>query len=114
MKNNSVLDYSQDQILFAQFAKALSHPARIKILGILYDSSPKTCGELVDYLPLSQPSVSQHLLELKKAGLIFAEQAHPKVSYYFDKNSFEIGVRIFKNMILKDMFDKHIKSKLEL
>lgn len=109
----SELNYTQDQIDFAAFAKALSHPARIRILGILFKNSPLTCGEIVKLLPLSQPSVSQHLKELIKAGLVSALHEHPKVKYSFKNSSFEIGVRVFKNVILKEMFDKHIKDQLE-
>ena len=105
--------YTQDQIDFAAFAKALAHPARIRIIGILYKHSPLTCGEIVKLLPLSQPSVSQHLKELKKAKLVSAVHEHPKVNYYFENKSLEIGVRAFNNSILKEMFDKHIKHQLD-
>ena len=54
----------------AATAKALSHPVRIKILKILAERDACICGEIVDRLPLSQSTVSQHLKELKKAGLI--------------------------------------------
>ncbi len=52
------------------FAKALSHPARIQILKALALRQSCICGELVEALPLAQSTVSQHLKELKKAGLI--------------------------------------------
>ena len=54
----------------AQFAKALSHPARIAILKVLAQKNECVCGEIVEVLPLAQSTVSQHLKELKEAGLI--------------------------------------------
>lgn len=105
-------EYTPDQIAFAEFAKALAHPARIRILGLLYKQSPLTCGEIVEYLPLSQPSVSQHLKELLKAGLVSSVHSHPKVKYYFENKSLEIGVKAFSNVILKEMFEDYIKGKI--
>jgi DNA-binding transcriptional ArsR family regulator len=65
----------------ASFAKAISHPARLAILKYL--SETKTCisGEISDYLPLSRTTVSQHLTELKKLGLIHGEIDGLKVNY---------------------------------
>ena len=54
----------------AKYAKALSHPARIAILKLLIKKQACICGDIVEVLPLSQSTVSQHLKELKEAGLI--------------------------------------------
>ena len=54
----------------ASFAKAIAHPARIEILKELAKRNTCVCGEIVDVLPLAQSTVSQHLKELLKAGLI--------------------------------------------
>ena len=59
----------EDQRL-AELAKVLSHPARIEILRILAERQSCVCGEVVEVLPLAQATVSQHLKELKQAGLI--------------------------------------------
>ena len=74
-------EFSQDEIKLAELAKAISHPARIKILNIL--NKNKTCitGELVEMLPLSQATVSQHLKELRDAGLITGEIDGPRMCY---------------------------------
>jgi DNA-binding transcriptional ArsR family regulator len=53
----------------AKYAKALSHPARVAILKILIQKNACICGDIVEELPLSQSTVSQHLKELKAAGL---------------------------------------------
>jgi len=54
----------------ASIAKALGHPARIAIVEFLAKSDACICTDIVDILPLSQPTVSQHLKELKSAGII--------------------------------------------
>ena len=74
-------EFSKIEIEIAEIAKALSHPARIKILKILNDLSSCMVGSIVDLLPLSQSTVSQHLKELKRVGLIQGEIEGPKVCY---------------------------------
>jgi DNA-binding transcriptional ArsR family regulator len=65
----------------SQVCKALSHPARLAILNTLADRGACICGEIVDFLPLSQATVSQHLKVLKQAGLITGEVDGPKSCY---------------------------------
>ena len=65
----------------AAFAKAMSHPARIAILKILAQRNECICGEIVDVLPLAQSTVSQHLKELKEAGLISGSVDGPRSCY---------------------------------
>ncbi len=62
--------FRKNEIQAARIAKALSHPARIAILRILSKRNECVCGEIVDGLPLAQATVSQHLKELKAAGII--------------------------------------------
>jgi len=69
----------------ADIAKALSHPARVKILRILNASNCCMVGNLVNILPLSQSTVSQHLKELKRAGLIKGKIEGPRVNYCLDE-----------------------------
>ena len=73
----------------AKHAKALSHPARIAILRLLAKKQTCVCGELVDELPLSQSTISQHLKELKDAGLIKGEIEGAKVCYCIDKEEWQ-------------------------
>ena len=54
----------------ARYARALAHPARVAILKLLINKQACICGDIVDELPLSQSTVSQHLKELKTSGLI--------------------------------------------
>lgn len=62
--------FSIEENELAEFAKALGHPARIAILSELARRKTCVCGEIVEVLPLAQSTVSQHLKELKEAGLI--------------------------------------------
>ena len=69
----------------AELAKALSHPARIRILNILIDKNVCMCGQIVELMPLAQSTVSQHLRELKRVGLIRGEIEGPKTCYCLDE-----------------------------
>jgi len=73
----------------AAYAKALGHPARIAILQVLIKKQACICGDIVDELPLSQSTVSQHLKELKEAGLIKGEIEGTKVCYCIDEKEWE-------------------------
>src|SRR6478672_581025 len=73
----------------ARYAKALSHPARIAILKLLIKKQACICGDIVDELPLSQSTVSQHLKELKEAGLIKGDIDGAKVCYCIDQDEWE-------------------------
>jgi len=73
----------------ALFAKALAHPARIAILKVLAQKNECVCGEIVDVLPLAQSTVSQHLKELKEAGLIKGTIEGPRSCYCINWKAFE-------------------------
>jgi DNA-binding transcriptional ArsR family regulator len=77
-------EFSTGDIWLADVAKALSHPARIKILKILNEIDSCMVGNIVDQLPLAQATVSQHLKELKRVGLIQGEIDGPKICYCVD------------------------------
>jgi DNA-binding transcriptional ArsR family regulator len=74
-------EFTKTDTWLADIAKALSHPARIRILKILTEMNVCMCGDIVGLLPLSQSTVSQHLKELKRVGLIQGEIEGPKVCY---------------------------------
>jgi len=74
-------EFSKAEAELAEIAKALSHPARIKILKILNDLDSCMVGSIVDLMPLSQSTVSQHLNELKRVGLIQGSIRGPKICY---------------------------------
>ena len=62
--------FSEEQNQLASMAKVLGHPARISILQHIIDSKTCICGDLVDKIGLAQATISQHLRELKNAGII--------------------------------------------
>jgi DNA-binding transcriptional ArsR family regulator len=77
-------EFSVKDNRIATYAKALAHPARIAILKILIKRNSCICGDIVDELPLSQSTVSQHLKELKAARLIKGDIEGVKVCYCID------------------------------
>ncbi len=85
-------EFDEKEIRLAEYAKALSHPARIAILMRLAERSTCICGEIVEVLPLAQSTVSQHLGELKKAGLVLGEIDGPRSCYYINREALaELG-----------------------
>ena len=78
----------------AKYAKALSHPARIAIIKLLVQKQTCICGDIVDELPLSQSTVSQHLKELKAAGLIKGDIDGAKVCYCIDEREWAIAGKL--------------------
>lgn len=71
----------------ALLAKALGHPARVAIIRLLLRREACICGEIVEELPLAQSTVSQHLKQLKEAGLIRGEVDGPRVCYCVDEGA---------------------------
>lgn len=80
-------EFTKTQNELAVLAKALGHPARIAILQFLIKTKSCVCGDIVDELPLSQSTVSQHLKELKNAGLIKGDIDGPSVCYCIDEKA---------------------------
>ena len=80
--------FSQKEQDLAAFAKALAHPARIAILKVLAQRNECICGQIVDILPLAQSTVSQHLKELKTAGLINGTVDGPRSCYCINWKAF--------------------------
>lgn len=70
----------------AQLAKALGHPARLKILRFLLEWEECMVGAIVDQIPLAQSTISQHLKVLREAGLIYGEVDGPRICYCADQN----------------------------
>ena len=83
--------------------KALGHPARIAIVEFLMNAEGCICGDIVNELPLSQPTVSQHLRELKNAGIIKGSVEGNAICYCVDEKAIEKLQGYFK----------HISDKLE-
>jgi DNA-binding transcriptional ArsR family regulator len=91
--------FTEKQKLTARFAKAMGHPVRIYILGIL---SKQTCcysGDLSEVLPIAKSTLSQHLKELKNAGLIQGEIEPPKIKYCLNIENWKLAQKLFKNFL---------------
>lgn len=93
-KNES---FSDAQNTIAKIAKGLSHPARIAILEFLLTKDSCVCGDIVDELPLAQATVSQHLKELKRLGLIKGEISGTKVCYCINQSNWTTYKTILAN-----------------
>jgi ArsR family transcriptional regulator len=81
--------FTDKQNAIATLAKALGHPARIAIIEYLLKVDACICGDIVNELPLAQPTVSQHLKELKNAGLIKGEIEGNTICYCIDEKTIE-------------------------
>ncbi|SFS64118.1 ArsR/SmtB family transcription factor [Lutibacter maritimus] len=95
------IEYLEDTEELVRFAKALGHPTRIKILNYLENRSCCFTGDLVEVIPLAQSTISQHLKELKDAGLIQGEVNPPKIKYCINKKNWEKAKVLFQTF-----FDK--------
>tara|TARA_R110001592_G_C13142944_1_gene747481 strand:+ start:1777 stop:2106 length:330 start_codon:yes stop_codon:yes gene_type:complete len=78
------IKFSESQNRKAELFKALGHPARIAIIEFLINQNSCVCGDIVDELPLSQSTISQHLAALKSVGIIKGEIAGVKTCYCID------------------------------
>jgi len=98
MANKKSEHFHGDTAWLADVAKALSHPARVTILRILAKRNTCICGELVDSLPFSQSTVSQHLKELKRVGLIRGEIEGPRTCYCLDREVIRKARTVFEDL----------------
>ncbi len=96
MAEKIIESYTEADAQIAKFAKALGHPARIAILNLLASQNTCFCGDIVKELPIAQATVSQHLKELKDAGLIQGTIEPPKVKYCINKENWKLAKQVFK------------------
>jgi len=95
-RNLEDIEYKENTEALAKYAKALSHPTRIAILKRLENQSCCFTGDLVEELPLAQSTISQHLKELKNAGLIQGELKPPKIKYCINQENWNIAKSLFQ------------------
>lgn len=93
--------FTEHQNQIALLAKAMGHPARIAILEFLLESKSCICGDIVNELPLAQPTVSQHLKELKNAGLIKGNIEGNAICYCINEEGFEKIKAFFETLTCK-------------
>ena len=101
MAQNKKDEFSKKENELANFANAISHPARVAILKQIADRETCICGEIVEVLPLAQSTVSQHLKELLKAKLITGEIDGTKSCYCINWKTFEKFEKTFNGFFKK-------------
>ncbi len=98
--------FSSSENELARYAKALAHPARIAILNLLLKKQVCVCGDIVDELPLSQSTVSQHLKELKAIGLIRGEIEGVKICYCIDPVEWNKARKVLEQMLSVQLIER--------
>jgi ArsR family transcriptional regulator len=88
-----------EQIELARYAKALSHPVRIYILKLLSEQSCCYSGDLAEILPIARSTLSQHLKELKQAGLIQGTIRPPRIMYCLNREAWEKARKYFSEFL---------------
>ncbi len=91
--------YTVEEEQLARFAKAMGHPARIAILKFLASQDSCFFGDIHEVLPIAKATVSQHLSELKDAGLIQGEILPPKVKYCINQENWKLATTLFEAFI---------------
>ncbi len=90
--------FTEEQIKTARFAKALGHPVRMYILELLSKQACCYSGDLTEILPIAKSTLSQHLKELKNAGLIQGEIEAPKIKYCINLKNWALAKKLFKEL----------------
>lgn len=98
--------FTVDQNSIATLFKAFGHPARVAIMEYLMSVDSCICGDIVNELPLAQPTVSQHLKELKNAGLIKGSIEGNAICYCIDEKNIEKLQNYFANISAKLTYKK--------
>jgi predicted transcriptional regulator len=94
-------EYTREQEQLARFAKALGHPARVAILQML---ARQTCcyhGDMSEILPIAKSTLSQHLRELKEAGLIRGTITLPSVKYCINMENWNLAKKMFETLLIE-------------
>jgi predicted transcriptional regulator len=94
-RTTTEVNYSTKEETLARYAKALSHPVRIRILNFLEKQACCFTGELTEEIRLAQSTISQHLKELKDAGLIQGDVMPPRVKYCINQKAWAEAKKMF-------------------
>jgi DNA-binding transcriptional ArsR family regulator len=98
--------FTDQQNQIARVAKAFGHPARVAILQYLFKTDACICGDLVDEIGLAQPTISQHLKELKNLGLIKGSIEGTSVCYCIDTENWSQMKTVISQFLNQDLQDK--------
>lgn len=88
-----------DQKALARIAKAMGHPIRMYVLDLLSKQSCCYSGDLTEVLPIAKSTLSQHLKELKDAGLIQGEIEAPKIKYCLNQENWKVAKSLFNKFL---------------
>lgn len=91
--------FTEEQEQTARFAKALGHPVRIAILQLLHSQSCCYHGDMAEELPIAKSTLSQHLNELKKAGLIQGNITPPSVKYCINRENWDLAKKLLNALL---------------
>lgn len=91
--------FTKEQEQTARFAKALGHPIRIAILQLLNSQSCCYHGDMAEELPIAKSTLSQHLNELKDAGLIQGDVTPPSTKYCVNRANWELAKKLLNNVL---------------
>jgi DNA-binding transcriptional ArsR family regulator len=97
MQKEEVL--TEDQKTIARFAKAMGHPIRLYVLELLSSQNCCYSGDLTEVLPIAKSTLSQHLKELKDAGLIQGEIEAPKIKYCLNQENWQLAKQLFARLL---------------
>jgi ArsR family transcriptional regulator, arsenate/arsenite/antimonite-responsive transcriptional repressor len=102
--NNKVSFLTPEQEKLARYAKALAHPVRVFVLNFLAANLDKCCysGDMAEELPIARSTLSEHLKELKKAGLIQGEINPPFIKYCINKENWEEARKLLSEFFISD------------
>ena len=92
--------YTTDQEQLARFAKALGHPVRVAILQLLNTKACCYHGDMAEELPIAKSTLSQHLTELKDAGLIQGTLTPPTVKYCINRQNWALAKRLLNELLI--------------
>ena len=90
---------NEEQKKIARYAKAMGHPIRLYVLEVLSKQPCCYSGDLSEILPIAKSTLSQHLKELKDAGLIQGETEPPRIRYCINKENWEMAQKLFKKFL---------------
>lgn len=90
---------SERQKRIARYAKALGHPIRMYVMELLSKQSCCYSGDLTEILPIAKSTLSQHLKELKDAGLIQGEIEPPRIKYCINRENWNEAKELFKQLM---------------
>jgi predicted transcriptional regulator len=91
--------FTKEQEQMARFAKALGHPVRIAILQLLNSQACCFHGDMAEELPIAKSTLSQHLNELKDAGLIQGDITPPTVKYCINRKNWAVAKKLLSQLL---------------